>query len=216
MSTVETPNLKDLSIAQLREYAKHLRLPLERTATKEDILKIIENKLNGRTVPMLASQNNVIPPGYAKIRVLEDPTPGSANIPVYVNFNGYEATLPRGVDIVVPMRVVRGLNDAAVNRKKQTIAPDAQGREAFRETVVRTPSFPFQVIEVNPGPEVRTAHEQNKLKLQRPREKYRDLFGRWPRGGDLTRAIEKGLIKLGDDDSLPKAESEMLEAALND
>ena len=216
MSTVETPNLKDLSIAQLREYAKHLRLPLESTATKEDILKIIENKLNGRVVPMLASQNNVIPPGYAKIRVLEDPTPGSANIPVYVNFNGYEATLPRGVDIVVPMRVVRGLNDAAVNRKKQTIAPDSQGREAFRETVVRTPSFPFQVIEVNPGPEVRTAHEQNKLKLQRPREKYRDLFGRWPRGGDLTRAIEKGLIKLGDDDSLPKAESDMLEAALND
>lgn len=216
MSTVETPNLKDLSIAQLREYAKHLRLPLERTATKEDILKIIENKLNGRVVPTLASQNNVVPPGYAKIRVLEDPTPGSANIPVYINNNGYEATLPRGVDIVVPMRVVRGLNDAAVNRKKQTIAPDAQGREAFRETVVRTPSYPFQVIEVNPGPEVRTAHEQNKLKLQRPREKYRDLFGRWPRGGDLTRAIEKGLIKLGDDDSLPKAESEMLEAALND
>lgn len=216
MSTVETPNLKDLSIAQLREYAKHLRLPLERTATKEDILKIIENKLNGRVVPTLASQNDVIPPGYAKIRVLEDPTPGSANIPVYINNNGYEATLPRGVDIVVPMRVVRGLNDAAVNRKKQTIAPDAQGREAFRETVVRTPSYPFQVIEVNPGPEVRTAHEQNKLKLQRPREKYRDLFGRWPRGGDLTRAIEKGLIKLGDDDSLPKAESEMLEAALND
>lgn len=216
MSTVETPNLKDLSIAQLREYAKHLRLPLERTATKEDILKIIENKLNGRIVPTLASQNNAVPPGYAKIRVLEDPTPGSANIPVYINNNGYEATLPRGVDIVVPMRVVRGLNDAAVNRKKQTIAPDAQGREAFRETVVRTPSYPFQVIEVNPGPEVRTAHEQNKLKLQRPREKYRDLFGRWPRGGDLTRAIEKGLIKLGDDDSLPKAESDMLEAALND
>lgn len=216
MSTVQTADLKELTIAQLREYAKHLRLPLERTATKEEILKIIEAKLNGRSVPMLASQNNVVPPGYAKIRVLEDPTPGAANIPVYVNFNGYEATLPRGVDIVVPMRVVRGLNDAAVNRKKQTIAPDANGREAFRETVVRAPSYPFQVIEVTPGPEVLTAHEQNKLKMQRPREKYRQMFGRWPRSGDLTRAIEKGLIKLDNEDSLPQAESDVLEAATND
>lgn len=216
MSTIQNPDLKDLTIAQLREYAKHLRVPLERTANKEDILKIIEAKLNGRTVPMLASHQDSVPPGYAKIRVLEDPTPGSANIPVYVNFNGYEATLPRGVDIVVPMRVVRGLNDAVVNRKKQTIAPDANGREAFRETVVRTPSFPYQVIEINPGPEVLTSHEQNKLKMQRPREKYRQMFGRWPKSGDLTRAIEKGLIKLDNDDALPRAESAMLEAATND
>ena len=215
MSTVETPNLKELSIAQLREYAKHLRLPLERTATKEDILKVIEAKLNGRVVPALSTHMDKVPPGYAKIRVLEDPTPGAANIPVYVNFNGYEATLPRGIDIIVPMRVVRGLNDAVVNRKKQTIAPDSQGREAFRETVVRAPSYPYQVIEVNPGPEVRTAHEQNKLKIQRPREKYRQLFGRWPKHGDLTRAIEKGLIKLDADDSVPQNEVGMLEDALS-
>lgn len=216
MSTVQNTDLKELTIAQLREYAKHLRVPLERTATKEEILKIIEAKINGRSVPMLASQNNVVPPGYAKIRVLEDPTPGAANIPVYVNFNGYEATLPRGVDIIVPMRVVRGLNDAVVNKKKQVIAPDANGREAFRETVVRTPSYPFQILEVNPGPEVLTPHEQNKLKMQRPREKYRQMFGRWPKAGDLTRAIEKGLIKLEADDSLPQDESAMLEAAMKD
>lgn len=216
MSTVQNTDLKELTIAQLREYAKHLRVPLERTATKEEILKIIEAKISGRSVPMLASQNNVVPPGYAKIRVLEDPTPGAANIPVYVNFNGYEATLPRGVDIIVPMRVVRGLNDAVVNKKKQVIAPDANGREAFRETVVRTPSYPFQILEVSPGPEVLTPHEQNKLKMQRPREKYRQMFGRWPKAGDLTRAIEKGLIKLEADDSLPQTESAMLEAAMKD
>lgn len=216
MSTVQNADLKELTIAQLREYAKHLRVPLERTATKEDILKIIEAKISGRSVPLLASQNNTVPPGYAKIRVLEDPTPGAANIPVYVNFNGYEATLPRGVDIIVPMRVVRGLNDAVVNKKKQTIAPDANGREAFRETVVRTPSYPFQILEVTPGPEVLTSHEQNKLKMQRPREKYRQMFGRWPKAGDLTRAIEKGLIKLDADDSLPQAESAMLEAAMQE
>lgn len=213
MSVVETPNLKELTIAQLREYAKHLRLPLERTATKEDILKQIEAKLNGRVVPQLASEGSKIPPGYAKIKIFEDPTPGSQNIPVYLNSNGYEATIPRGVDVIVPMRVVRTLNDAIVNRRKQTMGPDANGREMFRETTVPTPSYPFQVIDFTPGPEVRTAHEQNKLKLQRPREKYKAMFGRWPRPGDLTRAIEKGLIKMDADDALPKAEAEMLEAA---
>ena len=129
---ISTPNFSDMDIGKLRQYASHLRVPLAKTATKNDIIEAIERKLNGRVMPEIAGANDSPPPGYAKIRVLEDPTPGAANIPVYLNANGYVATLPRGVDIIVPQRVVRTLNDAVVRRRKQSIAVDPQtGRETF-------------------------------------------------------------------------------------
>lgn len=209
---ISTPNFSDMDIGKLRQYASHLRVPLAKTATKNDIIEAIERKLNGRIMPEIAGANDSPPPGYAKIRVLEDPTPGAANIPVYLNANGYVATLPRGVDIIVPQRVVRTLNDAVVRRRKQSIVVDPQtGRETFKETTVNTPSYPFQVIDMTPGPEVLTAHELNKKKMQGPRRRYRNLFGHYPKPGELKRAIEQGLISLNDSDVVPETSSAILE-----
>lgn len=209
---ISTPNFNDMDIGKLRQYASHLRVPLAKTATKSDIIEAIERKLNGRIMPEIAGANDSPPPGYAKIRVLEDPTPGAANIPVYLNANGYVATLPRGVDIIVPQRVVRTLNDAVVRRRKQSIVIDPQtGRETFKETTVNTPSYPFQVIDMTPGPEVLTAHELNKKKMQGPRRRYRNLFGHYPKPGELKRAIEQGLISLNDSDVVPETSSAILE-----
>lgn len=209
---ITTPNFNEMEIGKLRQYASHLRVPLAKTATKSDIIEAIERKLNGRIMPELAGANDAPPPGYAKIRVLEDPTPGAANIPVYINANGYVATLPRGVDIIVPQRVVRVLNDAVVRRRKQSIVVDPQtGRETFKETTVTTPSYPFQLLDATRGPEVLTAHEQNKKKMQGPRKRYRNLFGHYPKPGELKRAIEQGLIKLDDHDVVPETSSAILE-----
>ncbi len=201
---IETPNFNEMEIGKLRQYASHVRVPLPKTATKADIIKAIEAKLNGKVIPELAGSGSQVRPGYAKIRLLEDSTPGASNIPVYINANGYEATLPRGVDIIVPMRVVRLLNDAVVKRRKQTLTPDASGREIFKESTVLAPSYPFQVLEMVPGPEVMTALEQQKARMVKPRKAYRKLFGRWPQNSaQLHKAIEQGLIKLGEDDEVP-------------
>ncbi len=101
------------------------------------------------------------------------------------------------------MRVVRLLNDAKVNRRKQTMVPGPDGVERFRESTVEVPSYPFQVLEMNQGPEPLTVYEQSKKKSMGPRRRYRKLFHRWPKARDLTRAIEQGLIKLDDDEELP-------------
>lgn len=211
MSNVETPNFNEMEIGKLRQYASHLRVPLAKTATKSEIIDAIERKLNGRVVPTLATSDNSPLPGYARIRVLEDPTPGAQNMPVYVNANGYVATLPRGVDIDVPMRVVRVLNDAIVRRRKQsTVLDQATGREIFKETTVNTPSYPFQIIEMTPGPEVLTAHELNKKKADGPRKRYRALFGHYPKRGDLQRAIEQGLVSLNPEETVEQVPASML------
>lgn len=203
--TATTPDFESMDIGKLRQYASHLRVAVPKTATKVDIIEAISAKLQNRSTAQLAIADGAVPPGYAKIRVLGNPMPGASNYPIYVNANGYECTIPRDVDVIVPMRIVRTLNDAVVKKKKQSISTDASGRERFQTTENYVPSYPFQVLEMNPGPEVLTTLEQRKLKTIGPRRKYRDLFGRWPRPRDLIRAIEQNLITLGDDEELDAA-----------
>lgn len=211
MSNVDTPNFETMDIAKLRQYASHLKVPLAKTADKAEIIAAIERKLNGRVIPTIASADTSPLPGYARIRLLSDPTPGAANLPVYLNANGYVATLPRDVDIDVPLRVVRTLNDAVVRRRKQSTVQDpATGREIFKETTVVTPSYPYQMIDMTPGPEVLTAHEINKKKADGPRKRYRALFGHYPKRGDLQRAIEQGLVSLNPEDAFEQQPSAMI------
>lgn len=212
---ITNPQFNEMPIGKLREYAKHMRVALAKTATKEEIVEALLAKLNGRTTAVLATDNGSVPPGYAKITVHEDPTPGASNTPVYINANGYVATIPRGVEVVVPMRVVRLLNDAKVNRRKQTYTAGADGREVFRETTISVPSYPYTVHEMVPGPEPLTSHEISKQKAQRPRKRYKELFGHWPRPGELPRAIEKGLISLEDGEDLTKEDSIILDKSDN-
>lgn len=216
MSTIETPNFREMDIGKLRQVAKHLRLAVPKTSTKDDMISAIEAKLAGKTMPDLAEAGTVLKPGYARIKLLEDPMPGASNSPAYVNINGYQATLPRGVEIVVPLRVVRALNDAVVNKRRQTMVAGAHGREEFRETTVKVPSFPFQILDMSPGPDPLTALEQSKKKIMAPRRRYRAMFGRWPRPKDLTRAIEQGLISMNTDEDFGAGVEAILDSTQED
>lgn len=202
---IARPDFADMPIGKLREYASHMQLPLAKTATKEEIRQAIEKKLAGRTAAVLASKDGKVPPGHAKIIINEDATPGSKNFPIYMNVNGYQCTIPRGKEVIVPMRIVRALTDAKVKRRSQMEVQDEYGRNIFRETTVTVPSYPWQLLDSTPGPEPLTALEISKQKSMGPRRRYRDLFGHWPRGNELNRAIEKGLISLQDDEELTTA-----------
>lgn len=207
--SIETPNLQEMDIGKLRQYASHLRLAIAKTATKSDIIEAIDRKLNGRVVPEFANEGTSLKPGYDRISILSDPMPGASNLPVFLNCNGYTCLIPRDVEVVVPARVTRTLRQAVVVRRKQTLQADNHGRETFKETSVTVPSYPFQVLESNPGPEVLTKREESKLKTMGPKRRYRDMFGHWPKPRELTRAIEQKLISLDADDTL-SADTEKL------
>ncbi len=207
---IERPNFAEMPIGKLREYASHMQIPLAKTATKDEIKNAIERKLAGRTSAVLASKDGKVPPGHAKIIINEDPSPGSKQIPVYMNVNGYQCTIPRGKEVIVPMRVVRTLQQAVAKRKVQTEIQDEYGRTIPQDKVVAVPSYPFQLLEAVPGPEPLTALEIAKKKTMGPRQRYRDLFGRWPRHAELNRAIEKGLISIKDEEELPTGAQDML------
>lgn len=203
---MELPNFKDMDRSKLMQYATHLRLSYPNTATKADLLEMIDRKLQGRATPTLADETSQVPPGHAKIKLLEDPMPGASNFPVYVNANGAEFTIPRGKEVIVPMRVVRTLNDASVKRRKQSSNIDAQGREFTQDVETTVPSYPFQILEMTPGPEPMTTLEKAKARSIGPRRRYQQLFGYWPKPGQLQNAIEKGLLSISENEELPQAE----------
>ena len=202
MNDIARPDFDEMPIGKLREYASHMQIALAKTATKQEIKQAILRKLEGKAAPMLAGQGDKVPPGHAKIIINEDPTPGSKNYPVVFNINGYVRTVPRGKEIIVPMRVVRALADAKVKRLSQKSVQDEYGREIYQNAVVTVPSYSYQVLDMTPGPEPLTALEQQKQRTQGPRKRYRQMFGRYPRPAELVRAIEKGFIKLDQDEEL--------------
>lgn len=212
MNDIVRPNFDEMPIGKLREYASHMNIPLAKTAKASEIKEAIVRKLGGRSAAVIADRGAKVPPGHAKIIINEDPTPGSKNYPVYFNLNGYQCTIPRGKEVIVPMRVVRGLQDAKVKRRTQVAVPDGFGREVFRETTVTVPSYPYQLLEMTPGEEPLTNHEKQKQKTNGPRARYAALFGRYPRPADLRRAIEKGLIKLESDEIVEDRSPDMIEA----
>ena len=211
MNDIVSVDFDAMKISELREYAAHMRIPLAKTATKEEIKEAIKHKLAGRAAPVLAKQGDKVPPGHAKIIINEDPNPGSMQVPIYLNANGYVCTIPRGKEVIVPMRVVRVLQEAKVNRLVQKEVQDQYGRMVFQNTTVTVPSYPFQVLEVSPGPEPLTILEKQKMRSHGPRKRYAEMFGRYPRPAELRRAIEKGLIKLHDDETIEVPSPDMLE-----
>lgn len=196
MSLIENVNYEELDIGKLRQYASHLRVAIPKTAKKDEIIAAIKHKLAGRVAAKIADETTTLKPGYARIKVLSDPMPGAMNYPIFVNANGYICQIPRDIEVVVPKSVVDVLNDAKVKRFKQVPFQDEHGRETFKNTVVVQPSYPFQVLEIAPGPAPMTNLERTKAKTAGPKRRYREMFGRWPRPKELARAIEQGLITL--------------------
>lgn len=207
MNTIATPDFDSMPIGKLREYASHMQIALAKTATKEEIKQAILRKLEGRSAPLLASAADKVPPGHARIVINEDPTPGSKNYPVPFNINNYVCTVPRGKEVIVPLRVVRALKDAKVKRLTQKTVQDQYGRDVFQNAVVTVPSYPFQILELVPGPEPLTPLEQQKKKTMGPRKRYRAMFGRYPRPAELVRAIEKGFIQLDVEEELAASDA---------
>lgn len=212
---IERPDFEDMDIGKLRQYASFMKLSLPKTATKQDIIEAISNKQKGRATAVLSDNGSRVPPGHAKIRILEDSRPGAKNYPVYFQVNGYECTVPRGKEVVVPMRIVRALQDATVDKLVQSEEVDERGRSYFKNEYIKSPSYPYQVLEMTPGPEPLTNFERSKQKTVGPKRRFKHKFGYYPKPGQLHRAIEKGLIDLEEGEELEAAEENFAAKAAN-
>lgn len=198
---IDRPNFEAMELDQLREYAALLRLSVPDNATKASLVKAINGKLESKASVRLNKDVQTLPDGYARLTIIEDPMPGASNSPVYVNANGYQCTIPRGVSVVVPKSVLEVLTNAKVKRIKNTTV---DGRD--KNVEFDAPSYPFIVHEVAPGDPPLTTLEKSKLRAHGPRRRFKQKFGYYPRHGQLNKAIEKGLITLDEGEELRDSE----------
>lgn len=194
-------NFKEMTVGQLKEVAKHMRVAVDKNATAEEIIAALSKKQRGRTVADIAQKGSSLQPGYARIKLDETQT-SNRQIPVYVFDNGLEYTIPRGVEVDVPIRIMNHLRNAKVKRRRQIDGEDGRPKTTFLDVL----QYPFQVVDIAPGPEIKTKREEAAERLIGPRRRYRDMFGRWPRPRDMSRAIEAGILKLNAEEDLPQSE----------
>jgi hypothetical protein len=195
----EVDVLKDMTIAQARSYAKLYNVAIARDMTLEDIKAAIKAKQSKHKMVVHADTARGPAPGKWRIQIHKTMEHGSkaGSRPVPVMVNGYRCTIPRGVVVDVPEKVVRVLENST-----HYVPVETDGGASTFEAVL---SYPFQVLASTPGDDPSPGYEQGRMRKYKQRLAYRDEFGYWPKNqAQLREAIDNGLIK-----KLPKPEAEI-------
>ena len=138
--------------------------------------------------------NGELKPGYARIVLHQDPTPGHANSPVQVGLNGQFYHIPRGVEVDIPRQFVDVLIAAkqSVMRQKQEPSAANPAGEVVWEDIY---SYPFQVIAVKPGNAFRSSIDQRGTMAKR-REAFAQVIGKYPTTGELLEWEKENRLQL--------------------
>lgn len=168
--------LKQATIGELRALAKFHGVKSEKTWKAEDYIKNIAAVLSDGSLSFNASANedddwheelpeiadySTAPkpagtkddkpaPGFARIVIHKDPTPGHANSPVQVGLNGRIFHVPRGKEVDIPYPYIGVLKDAVntiISQSKEPTSSNPAGE--MKEEAMLT--YPFQVVAVTPG-----------------------------------------------------------------
>lgn len=184
--------LESLTIAQLRTTAKLMKITSQKDWDKEDFIKAIQNKQNASEIEMVFDSSLRPKPGFARVIVHRDPSPGHKNSPVQVGFNGQLYHVPRGVEVDVPKEFVEVLKNARTVTYAAEGATSSDGAPAQSREQVNQ-SYPFQVLDITPG-EWRNPNDNRAIQYA-IREEFVQMFGHWPTAGELKEAQKARLIK---------------------
>lgn len=180
------------------------KLNVDDSYSKQDLIDVLQGK-SRRTAEVVDARvpEVEVKPGYAKIELYKDGTSyntisaqRAANRPQYVACNGARYMIPKGIPVIVPIKIMEVLK----NSKTKTIVTDEENTDSRRHSipkqkVVETPRFPFIVHEVNPGPDPKPSdYEKAKKVYHSPRQQYHNQFGLWPTTAQLKQAIQDGII----------------------
>lgn len=183
--------LDGLKIADLRRVAKILGISAQRDWATEDFVNAIKAKQEQAATPSLVFDGALAPkPGYARILVHRDMSPGHKNTPIHAAFNGWIFAIPRGIEVDVPKEIIEVLSNAKALVTRQEY--DDQGRTSVvREDLVQ--SYPFQVLAISPG-QARNPHD-NRGATAIKRQEFCDKFGRYPTGGEFAEYLKTQMAK---------------------
>jgi hypothetical protein len=184
--------LESLNMAQLRTTAKLMKITSQKDWTAEDFIKAIQAKQQASVMEMVFDPTLQPKPGFARILLHRDPTPGSKNSPVQTGFNGQIYSIPRGIEVDIPKEFVEVLKNARTVTYASEGATSSDGAPAQSREQVNQ-SYPFQVLMVTPG-EWKNPNDNRAIQYA-VREEFVKMFGHWPTAGELKEAQKAKLIK---------------------
>ena len=192
--TSQVQNVDNLDMASLRKYAKLLNIGASRDWDKNDYINAIKEKQSNKTRAKIVFDNGNAPaPGYVRIIMNRDPTPGHANSPVQVGVNGDLLHIPRGIPVDIPEAFVKALFLATTKTNQQIEAPsNANPTGTFRNE--DTVSYPFQIQDSTAGGKWK-ARNDNRSANYALRASFEKTFGRWPTAGELEEAMKAKIIR---------------------
>ena len=173
----------ELSIATLRQVSKYLGIASQRSWSKEDYIKAIKQKQANHNVASLVLDGSDAPaPGYARIIVHRDPTPGHRNTPIHVGLNGRMFQVPRGIEVDLPKEYIGVLKDAVDEVLQDSDADPRKGSTSERWQ--KQASYPFQIVGISPGDAFANKMDSRSASYK-VRKAFFDKFGQWPTDAEL-------------------------------
>jgi|SRR5687768_17183538 len=176
--------MDELNIATLRQVAKFLGIASQRSWDKEDYIKAIKLKqANNSIASLVLDDSNAPAPGFARIIIHRDPTPGHKNTPIHVGLNGKMYQVPRGIAVDIPKEYINVLKDAVYDVLRDEDGDPRLGtpKERWEETM----SYPFQIQAITPG-DAFANNRDSRSGTYKIRKAFFDQFGAWPTGAELT------------------------------
>lgn len=183
MSNEQLDAIESLDIGQLRRAAKLLNIAAEKTWGKADFVDAIRTaQSQEQLINAVFDQSKGPKPGFARVLIHRDPTPGHSNGPVHLGLNGRIIAVPRGGEFDIPLPFVEVLKNAVTTVTRQT---EQASRDNPTGLFLEEPqtSYPFQVIAATPGP-FQNGHDQRAAKYVK-RKAFYDANGAWPTDGEL-------------------------------
>lgn len=172
---MSTP-LSKMTLPELRKTAKALGITGAKDWNEDDFRKAIASRQKDRVIArVIDDTSQPITPGYARIMI---PHMGEENAaPIPVNFNRtFKAIIPMNTVVELPCEVVDAcLGNATVHTPKVVSGPDGKTRTVTQLAV----AYPYREYgrddSISVVPTTRSREDQS------VREKFRAIFGRWPK-----------------------------------
>jgi hypothetical protein len=179
----QTDAVESLDIAQLRKFANIMKIPAKRDWSKEDYIAAIKAKQDSQALATFVFDPSTAPaPGKARLIIHRDPSPNHKNSPIHVGVNGYLISIPRGIEVDIPIPHVEALQNAKTVEINQMSSSNRENPSGTYKDEERT-SYPFQVLAVTPG-EFFNPHD-NRGASYAASKRFFDKFGAWPTEGEL-------------------------------
>lgn len=181
-----------IDIGTLRKAAKQLGITAQRDWTKEDFVKAIKLKQEANLASLVFDGTQAPKPGYARVLIHRDPSPGHRNTPVHVSVNGRIIGVPRGLEVDIPIPFVEALKNA----RSLVTSQNSDGGNGTVTSETERASYPFQVLGMTPGPFI-NQHDNRSANYER-RYAFFKKIGRWPTDGELKEAMKRKIaVDLG-------------------